>query len=129
LVIFYDYLLLGVVIFYAYLPEAWGKGREKTRGKRECLSKGVRTKEKTVDLFPQLVYPVHLDTLNPDWTKLHGWSRSHQGDGWALKSDVFGKAFSCKKGGDDKLDALLFADFTFLQQRVHFQKHWKGGIF
>jgi hypothetical protein len=34
-----------------------------------------------VDLFPQLVYPVHPDKLNPDWTKLHGWSRSHQGDG------------------------------------------------
>jgi hypothetical protein len=69
-----------------------------------------------VDLFPQLVYPVHLDTLNLDWTKLHGWSRSHQGDGRGkiiilfilnktfLKSGASWKGFSRKKGGDNLPD-------------------------
>jgi hypothetical protein len=87
------------------------KERKNEREQNAC-PKASGPKRKVVDLFPQLVYPVHLDTLNPDWTKLHGWSRSHQGDGGGkiiillilnktfLKSGVSWKAFSCKKGGD-----------------------------
>jgi len=40
-----------------------------------------------------------------------------------------GKLSPARKGVIDKLETLLFTDFAFLQQRVHFLKHWKGGIF